>query len=66
MDISLLEYIIHSGNYFPHKGNIRKTLGANTILLAIPNPDINMKLFLSYSMVYTRTKTLLSAEASLV
>ena len=60
MTRSLVAYKIHSRNSFIHKGIIIKRLGANTILLGNPNPDINMKIFVSYAMVYTVAKKILN------
>ena len=55
MTISLVACIIRSINYFPQKGSIINTLGANTILLGNPNPDFNTKriFFVSYDIIYT-------------
>ena len=62
MTISLVECIIHSRNYFPQKGIIRKRLRENKILLEKPNPDFNMNriFFVYYAMVYTGTKNKIS------
>ena len=62
MKRSLVEFIIHSINLFPHKGSIRKRLGYHTILLGNPSTDFNKNIifFGYYAMVYTGTTNTLN------
>ena len=63
MNISLVECIIHSSNYFLQKCSIRKRLGAQNKLLGKPNPDFNMKFFGSYAIVYAGTRNTLKRRS---